>query len=246
MTQSHRNQKWIRRYPNPEAGVRLFCLPFAGGSAVVFHPWPAGLPSLEVCAVELPGRGSRFSERPMSDLKRLVAALATGIMPYLDKPYALFGYSLGAVIAFELAQHLRHHALPAPVQLLVAARRAPHLADIRPPIYNLPEAQFLREIHKYNGTPMTVFQDPDLRALFLPVLRADFQITDTYICSADDPLDCPITAFGGLQDETVSQQALGEWGQYTRSHFALHMFEGDHFFLKSQQRSLLAAIEVSL
>jgi medium-chain acyl-[acyl-carrier-protein] hydrolase len=227
--------------------IRLFCLPYAGGSAAVFRAWSHDLPpEIEVNLVKLPGRESRVNEPPMSSLTTLVQALGQALQPYLNRPFALFGHSMGALISFELARHLAQTYGQSPTRLLVSGFRAPHLPDPEPPIYHLPEAEFVEEIRRFNGTPEAVLQNAELMELMLPILRADFTITETYTYTDAPPLDCPISAFGGLQDGVVSQEHIDPWSIHTRGDFALHMFPGNHFFLHSARPLLLWSIAQEL
>lgn len=222
--------------PAPEASLRLFCFPYAGGAAGTFHTWPRRLPGkVELCAVQLPGRGTRLSEPPFTHLSPLIAKLARVIEPYLDKPAAFFGHSMGALIAFELARHLRRESKRAPAYLFLSGRRAAQLTRDEPPSYDLPEPEFLDRLRVLNGTPKEVFEHPELLQLMIPLLRADFGICQTYTYTPEPPLRCPITAFGGLKDEEVGPEVLGAWAEQTTSSFSLHMLPGDHFFINSSQ-----------
>jgi medium-chain acyl-[acyl-carrier-protein] hydrolase len=228
---------------NPHALFRLFCFPYAGGAASAFYTWPDGLPrEVQVCPVQLPGRESRLEEPPFTRLSPLVQALARAIRPYLDVPFAFFGHSLGALISFELARRLE----PTPRHLFVSGRRAPQIPDRASPIHQLPEIEFVEEIRRLNGTPEGVLQSAELRQLFLPLLRADFAVHETYVYAAGVPLDCPITAFGGRQDSSVSREALGAWRAQTRRSFTLHMLPGDHFFPHSSRALLLRTLSQEL
>lgn len=226
--------------PNPKVALRLFCFPYAGGAAQIYRAWQQSLRSLvEVWPVQLPGRGHRLSEAPFNNLEFLVQAVAGALVPHLDKPFALFGHSMGALIAFELARRLRLDHGREPVHLFVSGRGAPHLSRDELPTYNLPEAEFLDELRKMNGTPVEVLEHPELMQMMLPLLRADFEVAQTYRYSPGPPLDCPITACGGMKDADVSREELEAWREHTTSEFSLHMFPGDHFFINTSQGLLL-------
>jgi medium-chain acyl-[acyl-carrier-protein] hydrolase len=239
---------WVRRQAsNPQARLRLFCFPYAGGSASVFHSWAAALRSdVELNAVQLPGRENRLLDPPFIRLALLVEALAQILPPYLDRPYAFFGHSMGALIGFELARLFRKQGSPGPACLIVSGHRAPHLPDRRPPIHHLPDARFIEELRRLNGTPEEVLQHEELRDLLLPVLRADFAVCETYLYAPEQPLDCPIFVIGGEQDPEVSQDELAAWQLHTRGAFTLHMIPGDHFFLHSARPLLLNAVNRAL
>lgn len=240
---------WLPYFkPNAEARLRLFCFPYAGGGAAIYRKWSAELPrSVEVCPVQIPGRGSRSKERPFTRLMPLVEAAAQALLPYLDKPFVFFGHSMGGMMSYELAQDLRlKHGLQ-PLQLFVSGRRAPHIrGEFDPKTYDLPEAEFLAEVRRLNGTPKEALEHPELMELIGPLLRADFEVCQTYTYRPAPPLDCPITAFGGLQDFEVKRDHLEAWREYTTSSFLLRMLPGDHFFLNSSQALLLRVLSQEL
>jgi medium-chain acyl-[acyl-carrier-protein] hydrolase len=226
--------------PNPSARLRLFCLPFAGGGAAVFRGWADGLPaSVQVCAVQPPGRETRYREPAYDRLAPLIVALADALRPYLDRPYALFGHSMGAAVVFELARELRRRGERSPERLAVSGRGAPHLPPRHGPLHTLPEPEFRAELRRMRGTPAAVLDNDELMRVFLPTLRADFAAHGTYACTAEPPLDCPVLALGGVQDPLAPYADLDAWRQHTRSSFELRMLNGDHFFLQSQRPLVL-------
>lgn len=227
--------------------MRLFCLPYAGGSAAVFRDWPDFLPrAVAVCPIQLPGRLTRIYEPPLTDLRTLVRTLAQTLRPYLDLPFACFGHSMGALVAFELARELRRLGAPLPQQLFVSGRRAPHLRDTDPPLFHLPDDELLSELRKLNGTPQDVLDNAELMRLLLPVLRADFQMCQTYVYDADAPLSCPIAAFGGASDPELDDGQLDAWREHTHGAFTRHVLPGDHFYLHAAQPLLLRLLSQDL
>jgi len=248
MTTAPSLDPWIRGLtPNSRAKLRLFCFHYAGGSASIFRAWPGLLPAeIEVCAVQLPGREARLREPSFTHITPLIQALTPALRPYLNLPFAFFGHSMGALIAFELSRQLRREANLSPVHLFVSSHRAPQLPDLDPPIHQLPEAEFVEKLRELNGTPEEVLQSAELMQLLIPVLRADFAVCDTYTYSAEAPLDCPFSVFGGLQDKEVSRDNLLVWQEQTRSTCALRLYPGDHFFLHQAQPLLLKAIRQDL
>ncbi|MBZ8179838.1 thioesterase II family protein [Oscillatoria salina] len=229
--------------PNPQAKLRLFCFHYAGGSALSFRTWADRLPNyIEVCPVELPGRGIRLMEPPFTRLQPLLQALEKAILPSLNKPFAFFGHSMGAVLSFELAQLLAKNHHLSPVQLFVSGRRPPQIPDPDPPLHNLPEATFLKELRRYNGTPEEVLNNAELMELFLPTLRADFAVLETYVYTPKPRLNCPISAFGGWDDWKASASDLQAWEELTNADFSLEMFPGDHFFIYFSESSLLQSL----
>lgn len=233
----------ICRKPNPQARLRLFCFPYAGGNPWMFRAWSDGLPAdVEVHAIQLPGRGVRLQEAAFTRLVLLIQDLAQGLLPLLDKPFAFFGHSLGAVVSFELARQLRKRQWPEPVGMFVSACRAPQLLEPGPVRHTLAEPDFLEELRRLNGTPRAVLEDAELMQLLLPVLRADFAVYETYQYLPEPPLRCPITVLGGLQDSGVRRGDLEAWRVQTRAACTLRMLPGDHFYLHSAEALLLRAL----
>lgn len=232
---------WLVNFkPHAQAKLRLFCFPYAGGTATIFRTWQESLPAtIEVCPVHLPGRGKRLRETPFTDYQSFVQAIAEGLQPYLDKPFALFGHSLGAMLSFELARLLRRLHLPQPRHLFVSGRRAPQVVNSEPPAHVLPDEQFVATLRKLNGTPAEALEHPELMQLMLPLLRADFAVCDTYTYVPEEPLAIPITAYGGLFDTGISREQVEGWRQHTTASFSLRMLPGDHFFINTSQTTLL-------
>jgi len=244
MTTATAFDSWIAcRTPNPQARLRLFCFPYAGAGASIFRTWSDGLPAdVEVCPVQIPGRGTRLMETPFTQLAPMVEALAQTIGPLLDKPFAFFGHSLGALVGFELARQLRRQSGVQPVRLFVSADRAPQLPHRDRPIHALPDGELLQELRRLNGIPGKVLEEAELMQIMLPVLRADFAVYETYVYSTEPPLNCLISTFGGLQDQRVSRGDLEAWRDQTSGSFSLRMFPGDHFFWNATQPLLLQAL----
>jgi medium-chain acyl-[acyl-carrier-protein] hydrolase len=242
------SDSWIAgRKPNPRARLRLFCFPYAGGAPSVFRNWSDGLPAdVEVCPVQFPGRGTRLMEPPFSRLSLLVEALAEALLPLLDKPFALFGHSLGSLVSFELARHLRANHSVRPVRLLVSAGPAPQIPHRGAPIHSLPEKEFAAELRRLNGTPGELLNHKELMDIVLPSLRADFALYESYRYLSEPPLNCPISTFGGLNDQRVNHDDLEAWRDQTSVSFSIRMFPGDHFFLKTTEPLLLRALSQEL
>ena len=238
---------WITYYkPNPQARLRLFCFPYAGGGSAVFRAWEDKMPdTVEVCPVQLPGREARLMEAPFNRLSTLVQAAAQALLPYLEKPFAFFGHSMGALVSFELARQLRRQHDLAPAYLFVSGRLPPQMADNSGPTYDLPDAQFMEMLLNLNGTPKEVLEHPALMELMLPMLRADFEVCQTYRYVEEPPLNCPLTVFGGLQDET-DRKSLETWREQTTASFSLRMLPGDHFFLHTAQTQLIRIVAQEL
>ena len=233
--------RWITRpRPAPRARLRLFCIAHAGGGASSFRGWADALPAeIEVCPVQLPGRENRVAERPFDRLEPLVEALADVFDSFLTLPFALFGHSNGALIGFELARTLRARGRPGPVHLFASGRRAPDLPSDRQPTHQLDDEAFLADLQELGGLPAVVLEHPELLALLLPVMRADVAIHETYVYREQAPLECPITAYGGLTDPKVSREQLQGWENHTRGPFVMRMFPGGHFYLQDERAAFL-------
>lgn len=234
---------WIMsRQKHPK--YRLFCFPYAGGgAAAIYRTWQQSLPpEVEVCPILLPGRETRFTEPAYVQIEMLVQKLSEEILPYLNVPFQFFGHSMGALISFELTRQLRRQHQPQPTQLFVSAHRAPQITRHQESIYALPEKEFIESIKKLGGTPETILQNDELMQLFLPVLRADFELCEVYQHKTEAPLAMPIAAFGGLEDKDVPIADLEAWRSQTTSSFSMQTFAGGHFYLHPYQKQLLQTI----
>ncbi|MFC4121893.1 thioesterase II family protein [Nonomuraea zeae] len=228
--------------PRPQAAVRLFCLPYAGGGSVEFGQWAGLLPeSVEVVAVNLPGRERRIRETPRTSMDQLVPELADALEPQLDRPYALFGYSMGAWVAFELARQLRRRGVRQPRALLAAAAGPPD----QPPAethYDAPEARLVSWMRRLGGSHGMPLDDQRLLDVVLPRIRADLEITDTYRHRAEPPLPYPVRVYTGTDDEVVSPGTAGLWSRQAGGDFSCRVLRGGHFFLHERRAELLAHI----
>ena len=228
---------------NPRASLRLFCFPYAGGAPHVFRGWADSLPDwIELYAANLPGRGNRLRESPYTSLMQLTRSLAKGFEGYLDKRFAFFGHSMGALLSFELCRKLRRARGIEPEYLFVSALRAPHLKDPEPPVHLLADADFVAKLRDFNGTPPEILGNTELIEFMLPILRADFQMLETYSYLPDFRPNCPLEAYGGLQDRETGREELSAWGHHTSNSFAVRMFPGDHFYINTARDSLLHQI----
>jgi medium-chain acyl-[acyl-carrier-protein] hydrolase len=231
----------------PHASARLFCLPYAGGSAAVYRSLGELLPShVEVCPIELPGRATRAREQPFTHAPLLAVAIAQALRPLLDRPYAIFGYSLGALLAFEVVRQLRREQRTLPVHLLVAARHAPHVLSPHPARHMRSDAELVDELDKMGGTPKEVLDDQDLLQFLLPYLRADFTLDDTYEYKQESPLPCPLTALGGLVDPGVPRDSLEAWRVHTSEACRVYLYPGGHFFINQTMPQIAEVIRAAL
>ena len=238
------NSPWLLcPKPSQQAALRLFCFPYSGASASVYYDWASVLPiSVELFSIQLPGRANRLAEPGLTDIEPVVEAVGVALTPLLDKPFAFFGHSLGATIAFEVARSLRRQDLPEPDALVVSGHGAPQIPDDSPQMHNLPDPELVESLRRLNGMAAEVLDSAELMKLILPILRADLTMSETYAYHAEEPLSCQIFTYGGLQDRYVSRDDLNAWQEQTRSDFRLRMFPGDHFYLNASKQLLLQAL----
>lgn len=239
---------WFRyRKERPDAVARLFCLSFAGGTAQTYHSWTAYAPTeLEVCPIQLPGRDDRIGEPAFVRMDALVEALADALEPYLDLPYALFGHSMGARVGFELARILRDRNVPEPCHLFASGSRAPHIPSGHDDLHTLSDADLTEELRRMGGTPADILDDPDMMRVLLPIVRADFELLETYGFDGQDKIGCDVTAFRGASDPCASREGTEAWRDLTAGRFALKTFPGNHFFLMPHGRAILTEASVRL
>lgn len=242
------NDRWLRRLSqSPNARLRMFCLPYAGSGTAQYRPWARLLPTdIELYAVCLPGREERINERPDEHLEPLAVRMAQALQPLLDRPFVLYGHSLGGLLGFELAHTLRRTVGVEPARLIVSGRGSPESRPA-PAIGHLPDDQFVAALtQRYGGIPQAVLNEPELMALFLPVLRADFRMLETYKYPERDPLSCPITAVGGTQDSMVPPEAIHGWRAHTTGEMGAHFVDGAHFFIQTHQARFIELLSAEL
>lgn len=229
----------------PQPGARrLYCFPCAGAGASMYRPWADALAAydIEVVGVQPPGREERLAEPPFTDVHPLADALVDALPAWLDRPYAFFGHSLGALVAFEVAKRLPLRGLPPPQALFVSARRAPQLPLSQRPMHAMPRELFIEELRILGGTPRAVLEERELMAMFEPMLRADLEMTETYRPAEAGRVPLPIVALAGADDPRVYVPEVEAWGAATTAGFELHVLGGGHFFIQSRLHEVLEII----
>lgn len=243
----NKNGIWVHTRPaTAPPKLRIFCFPHAGGGATGFHSWNAALPPyVQVCPILLPGRESRFSEPPYIRIQALLEDMAKQLEPWLDDiPYVVFGHSMGSLLAFEWVRRLQRDRHPLPAWLFLSGRRAPDLPGDPELLHALPDREFIDKLmQRYEGIHAQILQDRELLDFFLPILRADIALVESYRFVESEPLDCPITVFAGLNDPSVDWDQMLAWKRHTRQRFAVQFFQGGHFY---PQEALLRTISTTL
>jgi surfactin synthase thioesterase subunit len=237
---------WIRRFqPVPQAGTRLICFPHAGGSASYFFPLSRALaPAAEVVAVQYPGRQDRRHERCIEDLHELAALTTEQVRPWLDRPTVLFGLSLGATLAFEVARRLQQQGCP-PLGLFAAGRRAPsRFRDER--VHLMSDQGLVADLRRLSGTDTRMLEDEETLRMILPALRSDYKAAETYRYRPGPDLGCPLTVLTGDQDPHVTEAEAQAWGGHTSGPFELHTFTGGHFFISDHVAPIAALVDRSI
>jgi medium-chain acyl-[acyl-carrier-protein] hydrolase len=241
--------RWVLRpLPRPHAAVTLLCVPYAGGGATAYHGWAELLPPfVEPWVLRLPGRESRLREAPYVDVAELARAAADALAPRLERTFAFYGHSLGALVAFELARALRDRHGTAPAHLAVGARCAPSRHVPMPALHALPDQEFLDVAdRRFGAIPAVIRTDPEIRALVLPALRADMTMLETYVYRRESPLDCPLLAFAGHGDPEASTAQMREWAAEVTGTCSVHEVPGGHFFLKSEKHRVTELLVADL
>ncbi|MCK4259540.1 MAG: thioesterase [Halanaerobiales bacterium] len=222
------------------AQFKLFCFPYAGGSARFYKRWQQYLPpEIEIIPIDPPGRGRRFGQKFSESVDEMVEDIFEQVKDQLiDTDYAFFGHSMGAIMSQELTYKVMDSGLPAPLHLFLSGRGAPHIEDEDDEkTYLLPDDQFKAKLQKYGGTPTEILENPELMDIFIPILRADFKVCDIYEHSEREPFDCGITSFSGLEEKLTDEQVQG-WQQYTKRKLKINKFPGGHFFIHDDKNTI--------
>jgi medium-chain acyl-[acyl-carrier-protein] hydrolase len=239
--------QWLVRQTNSNHRLRLFCFSYAGGNAAIYHPWQQAFdPRIEVCAVQLPGRGRRMGQAPYTQLSSLVKELAAVVTHEKQLPFAFFGHSLGALLAFEIARYCQLHHLPMPVHLFASGCNAPQKRNKSEGMHLMSDDDLIDKLKSYNGTPPEVLANRELMELVLPTIRADFGMAEDYHYRSALLLPTPITVLAGRKDDRSSQEQVQAWQLETKGHCEVHWFEGDHFFIHPENAAVRACVEAAL
>ena len=243
-TQASESSKWFFiQKPKPEAKLRLFCFPYAGGNTSIFRNWHEFLPDfVEVIAIRTPGRENRLNEQPISSLPLLVNEIEKNIQPLLTKPFVFFGHSNGALTCFELARLLQRKKSVMPNGVILSAKSPPHRVNHKKHISQLPDNEFLIELAALKGTPPALLQNQELMELLMPMLRADFALSETFVYQDDIQLSCPAVLLYGSTD-TISLEEINAWGDLIQRSPQVREITGGHFFIDEQREQLLKVVE---
>ncbi len=240
-----RCSSWFARGRNSSHdGLAMYCFPYAGGNGTAFLPWQADLqPLVQVIGVQLPARGPRIDEDPFATVPQLAEALANAIALEGIRPFALYGHSLGALVAFEVSRYLCRHRMPEPAVLVVSGCDAPPHRKGKLPLHQLEGDAFIEGLATYGGTPPEVLQHDELLEMVTPIIQADFRMSAAYSYEQGDrPLDIPIVALCGNDDPFVDPQTVTLWQNETSRPLSLHWFDGDHFFIKPHKHLVTACL----
>lgn len=238
--------RWLRDLHRPTGRIRLFCVPPAGAGALIFRGWPELLgPGIQVTAVQLPGREDRIREPAHDRLDALLDELVPVLAGALDGPYALFGHSMGALVAYEAARRLVARGAPPPAHLFASALGAPHAPYRHRHVSALPEAEFNRAVVCLNGTPKVAVNEAAFPRLLLPTLRADLRLCETYEYVDGDPLACRLTVLAGAEDDFLPMD-LALWRELTTGPFRIRVVDGDRRFVVAQRRQVAEIVRAGL
>ena len=238
---------WFRRF-DPAAGgrIRLICFPHAGGAASHYVPFARALaPDVAAFVVQYPGRQDRRREPFAADLPALADAVTDALGSMGPAPLAFFGHSMGATVAFEVAQRLRDRSLPAPVRLFASGRRSP-TTPRRETVHLRDDAGLIAELSRLGGSDARTLRDADILAMVLPTARSDYKAIETYEYKPRPPLDCPITVLSGAADTHTTRAELDGWSGHSAVSVDFHSFDGGHFFIDSSRDDVVAAVKAAL
>lgn len=240
-----KNQWLVKPRPIPSADIKLICFTYAGGGVSIYTPWKDKLAdNVELNIVQLPGRGTHFSNKLIDDMDELVSALLPKISGLLQHNYVIYGHSLGSRVGFELVRLAMSKGFPAPLHFFASGSASPKSKALGGHLYDLPDEQFIEELKKMNGTPKEILASKELMSLIMPTLRADFKIAEQYVCDRAFSIPTGVTVLGGKQDK-ISSEKLKLWGEFFSS-MEIEMCDGDHFFIDSNPQQVLDIVNRKL
>lgn len=237
--------RWIHvPRPKHQPTVRLYCFPFAGGTAAAYYPWAKLLPSaVELCAIQLPGHGERINEPLVRSLDTMIDALLPVLQTQLTDPphrFAFFGHSLGALLAFELTRRLHDAGGPLPAHLFLSGRPAPNIPRSNPPLHFMNDADLDAAVRAMEGTPDELLNNDELMALMRPIIRADFTVSETWnYVPQTTQLPVAVTVLGGEDEFRGRLDELTDWSKITSENCKVVFFPGGHFFIQSSRDSVI-------
>ncbi|QNH20778.1 Linear gramicidin dehydrogenase LgrE [Xanthomonas sp. GW] len=238
---------WLIKASVPDPKLRLFCFPYAGGNAFNYNSWRPELdPSIEICAVQLPGRAVRINEPPITSMPELLRQLAPVVAQQGNLPFAFFGHSVGGLIAFELARYLWLHDINGLQHLIVSGCHAPQFRNPSRKLSRLPDDEFISELRDYNGTPAKVLANLELMNLLLPTIRADFALAEDYIYRPGPLLQMPISVFAGREEDNKGPGQVDGWMKETTGPCQVTWFDGGHFFVNSDHETVVRQVNAEL
>lgn len=241
-THPQNSQRWIRNLATPSP-LRLICFPHAGGGAAAYRNWV--IPGVAVCPIVLPGHEDRLGETPLNRLTDLVREISLALLAAHDRPFAFFGHSMGALLAFETARSLRREGRGGPVHLFVSGHEAPDLPEDDEPRHLLPDDALMAHLYDLGGTPAEVLAERELMELLLPTIRADYAVCETRVHREEPPLATPLTVLAGRLDD-IAQEELDAWWRHSEHPAGLHWFDGGHFYTQEHPREVCAVIAETL
>ncbi|ADG93866.1 Oleoyl-(acyl-carrier-protein) hydrolase [Arcobacter nitrofigilis DSM 7299] len=238
--------KWIQYEEKENVKLRLFCLPYAGGGSSIYRLWQKSMPEhIQVCKIQLPGRENRIDEQAIDSMEDLVKTLAKQLFNYLDKPFALFGHSMGAMATYELAKYLSNNTPYSPKHVFVSGCRTPNTPHNHI-TYHLEGEEFIDSLRQRGGTNEVLLNNKDYMKMVEPTLRADLKLIERWHHNDIETLNCPLTVLGGVNDTLVLPTNLKQWHQYTNKIFELKLFEGDHFFINDDSHNIASIVANTL
>ena len=233
---------FIRKEDRPDARLRLFCFAYAGASAQLFLRWNDYVPDfIEITGFELPGHGRRLMDgKPFNVYEPAARYIAAKLEPILDRPYALFGHCLGAVLAYEATRILKQHGAPEPVHLFTAGARGPHYGIPIADVDNMDDQKFIEHYNNVYGASLDLLKDPQMRSLILPIVRADGHMTQIYRYQPGERMGYNISAVTGECDPDVNLEQMQGWQQHTTGTVTTRLYPGNHFFFLQCASQMLA------